>query len=83
MPTSCCITALTKLLDAYQEDLLELDELRQRVRLRKRERALKAEQQALQDGTLQQGAFLQLTEQLDQFLARLRQRTETLMTWSL
>ena len=71
--------ALTKLLDAYQEDLLELDELRQRVpRLRKRERALKAEQQALQDGTLQQGAFLQLTEQLDQFLARLRQRTETL-----
>ena len=70
---------IAKLLDAYQEGLLELDELRQRVpRLRTRERALKAEQEALQAATLEKRVFLQLAEQMDQFLAHLREKAETL-----
>ena len=70
---------IAKLLDAYQEGLLELDELRQRVpRLRTRERALKAEQEALQAATQEKRVFLQLAEQMDQFLAHLREKAQTL-----
>ncbi|MFQ5930039.1 MAG: recombinase family protein [Acidobacteriota bacterium] len=68
-----------KLLDAYQEGLLELEELRQRIpELRKREKALSSEISQLQAATLDQQAFLRLADDLDDFLARLRSRAEEL-----
>ena len=71
--------AIEKLLDAYQEDLLQLDELRQRMpELRKREKALHAELQSLEAAAVDQRTFLRLAGTMESFLARLRRTAETL-----
>ena len=61
-----------KLLDAYQEDLLPLDELRPRLReLRKREKALDAERCSLEAQQIDEEALLQITHSVDDFMKRL------------
>jgi hypothetical protein len=50
-----------KLVDAYQEDLLQLDELRPRLRdLRTRLKALEAEQHSLEAQQVDEEALLQI-----------------------
>jgi site-specific DNA recombinase len=71
--------AIEKLLDAYQEDLLQLDELRQRMpELRKREKALYEELQSLEAAAVDQRTFLRLAGTMESFLERLRSTAETL-----
>jgi site-specific DNA recombinase len=70
---------IEKLLDAYQEGLLELDQLRSRMpMLRKRSEALQAELRGLEAITADQQTFLRLAENIEGFLERLRGTAETL-----
>jgi len=70
---------IERLLTAYQEDLLSLDELRHRMPdLRRREHAIRAELQSIADQTTDRAAYLRLAETLTAFLARLRSSTKTL-----
>src|SRR5690349_7757487 len=71
--------SIERLLTAYQEDLLPLDELRRRMpELRAREQSVRAERQAILDQAADQMSFLRLAETLIAFLQRLRQSAETL-----
>ena len=70
---------MERLLTAYQEDLLSLDELRRRMPgLRQREQSLQGELQALRDRTAEEAAMLRLSETLASFLKRLRETAESL-----
>ena len=70
---------MERLLTAYQEDLLPLDELRRRMpELRAREQSVRAERQAILDQVTDHMSFLRLAETLTAFLQRLRQSAETL-----
>jgi len=70
---------IERLLTAYQEDLLSLDELRHRMPdLRRREHAIRAELQSIADQTTDRAAYLRLAETLTAFLARLRSSAKTL-----
>ena len=70
---------IDRLLDAYQESLLPLVELRRRIpELRKRETALQSELQSLEASTVEQGRYLQLAESMDGFLDRMRRSAESL-----
>jgi site-specific DNA recombinase len=61
-----------RLIEAYQEELISLDELRARTpALRKREAALQAELDALDAELHNAESYLQLTETLESFRARL------------
>ena len=71
--------SMERLITAYQEDLLSLDELRRRMpELRAREQSVRAERQAILDQAADQISFLRLAETLTAFLQRLRQSAETL-----
>ena len=71
--------AIERLLNAYQEGLLEIDQLRERMpMLRQRERSIRTELQAIADQTADHAAFLRLAETLTAFLSRLRNAAETL-----
>jgi len=71
--------AIERLLTAYQEALLSLEQLRERMpALRHRQQTLSAELQAITDQTNNRAAFLRLAETLTAFLARLRSAAETL-----
>ena len=62
-----------RLLTAYQEELLTLDELRRRMpELRQREQRLKAELASLDDQLGDQATYLRLARTLGDFLERLR-----------
>jgi len=62
-----------RLLTAYQEDLLSLDELRRRMpELRQRETRLKAELESLSAQLADQATYLRLAHTLGEFLERLR-----------
>lgn len=64
---------MDRLLTAYQDELLTLDELRQRLpELRKREKSLQTALQALRASRDEQGGYLRLAETLTGFLDRLR-----------
>jgi site-specific DNA recombinase len=64
---------IDRLLTAYQEGLLSLDELRERIpNLRRREQADNAELQAIVDQSVDRAAYLRLAETLTTFLTRLR-----------
>jgi len=64
---------------AYQEDLLSLDELRNRMPdLRQRERAMHAELQSIGTQEQDRAAYLRLAETLSAFLGRLRFSAEKL-----
>ena len=70
---------IERLLNAYQEGLLSIEQLRERMpMLRQRQQALDAELQAIADQTQDRAAFLRLAETLTAFLARLRSAAETL-----
>ncbi len=72
---------LERLLTAYQEELLSLEQLRERMpALRQREQALRAELQAIADQANERTTFLRLAETLTAFLARLRSSADTLDT---
>ena len=71
--------SIERLLTAYQEDLVSLEQLRERMpRLREREQALRAELQAIADQTRDRAAYLRLAETLSAFLARLHEAADTL-----
>jgi site-specific DNA recombinase len=71
--------SLERLLTAYQEELLSLEQLRERMpALRKREQALRAELQAIADQADERTTFLRLAVTLTAFLARLRGAADTL-----
>src|ERR1700741_4269535 len=70
---------IERLLNAYQEGLLSIEQLRERMpMLRQRQQALTAELKAITDQTDDRAAFLRLAETLTAFLARLRSAAETL-----
>ncbi len=70
---------IERLLNAYQEELLSIDQLRERMPLlRQRERAIRTELQAISDQIADRAAFLRLAETLTSFLARLRNAADTL-----
>ena len=70
---------MERLLNAYQEGLLSIEHLRERMPvLRQRQQRLRAELQAITDQTNDRAAFLRLAETLTAFLARLRSAAETL-----
>jgi site-specific DNA recombinase len=61
------------LLDAYQEGLVELEELRARMpELRKQEKALQAQLRSLEEASADRQAYLRVADQIESFLRRLR-----------
>jgi site-specific DNA recombinase len=70
---------IERLLTAYQEELLSLEQLRERMpMLRQRQQTLRAELQAIADQANDRAAFLRLAETLTAFITRLRSAAETL-----
>jgi site-specific DNA recombinase len=70
---------IEKLLDAYQEGLVKLEELRKRLpELRKREEALKSELNSIEAATVNQNSFIRLASNIEEFLERLRNTANTL-----
>ena len=70
--------ALDKLLDAYQENLISISELRERIpKLRKKESTLKNELQSLDVKTFNQARIQKLEITLGTFLNRLEKSAET------
>lgn len=66
-------SAMKRLLVAYEEDLVSLDELRGRMpELRRREKSLSGEIGSLDNNVANEETYLKLAENLDSFLARLR-----------
>jgi len=66
--------AIARLVEAYQEDLVSLDELRARMpALRTKETTMRASADALDAQLLDRDAYLKLAEDLEGFLARLRE----------
>jgi site-specific DNA recombinase len=71
-------SAAGRLVAAYQEDLLSLEELRARMPdLRSRESSLRAQLDALDAQLLDRASYLALAESLESFLGRLRDAAET------
>jgi site-specific DNA recombinase len=71
--------SIDRLLTAYQEELLSLDELRRRMpELRQREHALQTELQAILDQVNDRAVYLRLAVTLSAFLAKLRSAADTL-----
>jgi len=67
------------LLDAYQEGLVELEELRKRMPdLRKKEKALQAQLRSLEEASADRQVYLRVADQIESFLGRLRGSAETL-----
>lgn len=72
-------SARSRLIEVYQEGFMELAELRQRMpKLRHREVALQAQTEALETELVDAERYLQLTESLETFLARLKAASQTL-----
>src|SRR5262244_979177 len=71
--------SIERLMTAYQEDLLPLDELRGRMPdLRQRERAMQAELQSIATQAQDRTSYLRLAETLSAFLSRLRSSAKAL-----
>jgi site-specific DNA recombinase len=71
--------SIERVLTAYQEDLLSLEQLRERMPpLRQREQALRTELQSIVDQTRERAVYLSLAETLSMFLGRLRMAADTL-----
>jgi len=71
--------SMERLLTAYQEELLSLEELRVRMPpLRQREQAMQAEFQTITNQTADRAAYLRLAETLTAFLERLRLNARSL-----
>ena len=66
-------SAVKRLVTAYEEDLVSLDELRQRMpELRRRQKAVSGEIESLDNRLANEEIYLKLAENLESFLARLR-----------
>jgi len=71
--------SMERLVTAYQEELISLDELRSRMpELRAREQGMRAELQAILVQATDRVSFLRLAETLTYFLQRLHQSAESL-----
>ena len=71
-------TAISRLVEAYQEQLLSLAELRERMpTLRAKEQTLRGQLDALEAELVDQETYLKLAETLEGFLARLRGKADT------
>ena len=71
--------SIDRLLTAYQEGLLSIEELRERMpQLRRRQQASTAELQAIADQSVTRTAYLRLAETLNTFLTRLRSSASAL-----
>ena len=71
--------SMERLLTAYQESLLSLDELRKRIEpLRQHQRAVQAELQAIETAVADQQRYLHLVESLAPVQARLQSRAESM-----
>jgi site-specific DNA recombinase len=72
-------SGIDRLLDAYQEGLVQLPELRARVHgLRKRNSAWTSELQSIESRMIDEEMYLQLVGRIDDFLSRVRQSAESL-----
>jgi site-specific DNA recombinase len=72
---------IDRMVTAYQEELITLAELRQRVpHLRKQEQAVDSELRSLELASEDQSRYLRLAETLSEFRGKLRLRAETLDT---
>jgi site-specific DNA recombinase len=72
-------SGIDRLLDAYQEGLVQLAELRGRVHgLRKRDSALMSELQSIESTMVDEEMCLQLVGRIDDFLSRVLQSVESL-----
>ena len=70
---------IERLLNAYQEGLLSIEQLRERMpALRNRDQTLRTQLRAIADQLDDRAAFLRLAETLTAFLTRLRSTAETL-----
>ena len=70
--------AITRLIKAYQEELISLDELRERMpELRSRETGLRRQLDSLAAQLTDRDAYLKLADDLEGFLARLRRNAST------
>ena len=68
---------IDKLLDAYQEGLLPLSELRKRIpELRKRTSAYKSELESMELRTIEEKKFIELYKNIDDFLRCLKQSSK-------
>jgi site-specific DNA recombinase len=68
-----------RLVTAYQEDLLSLDELRRRIpELRKQQQAVESELQSIEMAAVTQDKYLRLVESLADFRERFCARADTL-----
>ena len=71
--------SIDRLVNAYQEELITIDELRDRTpELRRQEKALHRELQSVIDHVKDREIYVRLAETLTGFLARLRSSAETL-----
>ncbi len=72
---------MDKLLDAYQEDLLSLSDLRERApALKKKIAALESERQNLGVRALEDQTWIEINQSLESFVARLNQTAQKLTT---
>ena len=70
---------MERLVTAYQEDLLSLEELRHRIpQLRKQEHAVQSELESLETAATNQTRYLRLVDGLADFRGRIRARADTL-----
>ncbi len=71
--------SIERVLTAYQEGLVSLEQLRERMPpLRQRDQALRTEQQSIAEQSRERAVYLRLAETLSAFLGRLRVATDTL-----
>lgn len=69
--------AISRLVEAYQEELISMDELRERMpTLRTKESSLRSSLETLDSQLLDHNTWLALAEDLESFLSRLRETTE-------
>lgn len=74
---SRCARTVTRLLQAYQEELVSLEELRERMpELRKKQSTLRAQLDALEMEKLDQHTYVALAENLENFLRSLHDSAE-------
>ena len=72
-----CARTITRLLQAYQEELVLLEELRERMpELRQKKSTIRAQLDALEMETIDQKTYVALAENLENFLRRLRDGAE-------
>ncbi len=70
---------IERLLDAYQESLLSLEELRRRMpALHKREQTIQSELQNLATAAVDQHAYLRVADTIEEFFSRLRENADAL-----